>query len=328
MSLPVVVVAFEPTDEGVKQVFVDALAGQADLVFVGASDETARRNAMKAARVIIVSGTKADLAKIDPVLFAGKMVQTMIAGVDQLPFDQLPGDAMIAHNGGAFAPQMAEHVVGMILAVKKDLVRRHLALGRGEWMMQAERTRELRGDTCAIIGFGGIGKATARLLRGFDVRIEAINRSGRTDEAVDFVGTLSALGEILPRADVVVLSLGLNAQTKGMIDAAALALMKNDATLVNVARGAVIDEAALFAHLKTTPRFSACLDTWWGEPFAEGKFSANFPFMDLPNVLGSPHNSGITQRYFLNAARHAVANVCRFLATGEAERRVTHADRP
>ena len=327
MPLPVVAVAFNPENDRVRQEFVDGLDGKADLVFLPALDETARAEAFAAAKVVVARGFKTDLGKFDPALFAGKLIQTMIAGVDQFPFDLLPADVRIAHNGGAFALQMAEHVVGMILAAKKDLMGRHLAMMRGKWM-QNDKTRELRGDTCLIVGFGGIGKATANVLRAFGVRIEAVNRSGRTDEPVERIATLDALGEMLPRADIVVLSLGLNAQSRGTINCETLALMKDNAILVNVARGAIIDEADLFSHLTANPSFFACLDTWWGEPYLDGTFSAAYPFIDMPNVLGSPHNSGITDGYFVYAARHAVANICRYFDTGVADRLVTDADRP
>ena len=327
MTLPLVAVVFETEEDAVRQAFVDAIGTRSELVFLTALDEASREETLARAKVLLVLGTASDLSSLDPALFGGKLVQTMIAGVDQLPFARLPADATIAHNGGAFAPQMAEHIVGMVLAVKKDFLKCHTAMQRGVWR-QMERTREVKGDTCLIVGFGGIGKATANLLRPFGVRIEALNRSGKTDVATDFMGTLDDLPAALHRADIVVLSCGLNAQTRGLIDKAALNRMKPDAILVNVARGAVIEQADLFDHLQRTPTFSACLDTWWGEPYRDGKFGEDYPFVDLPNVLGSPHNSGITVRYFVDAAHHAAANVQRFLDTGAVDRLVTEADRP
>jgi phosphoglycerate dehydrogenase-like enzyme len=327
MALPLVAVVFEPKEEAVRAAFVDTLASRSEVVFLNELDEAAQKNAMKRAKVLLVQGFASDLANLDPSLFGGKLVQTMIAGVDQLPYNQIPKDATIAHNGGAFAPQMAEHIVGMILAMKKDLFGRHTSLQNGDWRM-AERTREVKGDTCLIVGFGGIGKATADLLRSFGVRIEGLNRSGQTDADAEFIGTLNDLHAAIGRADLVILSCGLNAQTRSLIDKSALDQMKDDAILVNVARGGVIDQADLFAHLQTKPTFSACIDTWWGEPYRDGKFVADYPFIDLPNVLGSPHNSGTTVSYYVNAARHAGANVLRFLETGVADRLVTEADRP
>ena len=344
MSLPLVAVAFEPDPE-VKEALIASLQTHAEVCFLPGLDEAARAAAFDRARAVIVRVLNRDLvagatSRTGDKLVqrdvgggelsraGGKLIQTMIAGVDMIPFDQVPDDVLVAHNGGAFGLQMAEHIVGMILAARKDLFARHTALQRGEWIQWSPATRELLGSTALIVGFGGIGKATTNLLRAFGVSIMALNRSGKTDEPVDFVGTLNDLNDVLPRADIVVLCAGLNAETRGLIDAGRLSRMKDDAVLVNVARGPVIVEADLYAHLVAHPSFWACLDTWWGEPFAERRFTANFPFIELPNVLGSPHNSAVTGNYMRRAAGHAAANVVRYLQTGQADRLVTAADMP
>jgi len=328
MSLPLVAVAFEPQPD-VRAAFEEELAGHAELRFVDGNDADARRAAFNEAAVVVVHFLRRDLPEDDNdlELLEGKLLQTLIAGVDTVPFDRLPKGILLAHNGGAYAPQMAEHILAMVLAARKELFDRHAALQRGYWKQFEALTREVRGSTCAIVGFGGIGKATANLMRAFGVRIEALNRSGTTDEAVDFVGTMADLDAVLGRADIVVLSAGLNAETRGVINARTLGLMKDDAVLVNVARGAVIDEADLYAHLTAHPEFWACLDTWWDEPFAERKFVSDHPLMELPNVIGSPHNSALTRGFIAAAARHASANVIKFLNGETPERLVTEADR-
>jgi phosphoglycerate dehydrogenase-like enzyme len=89
--------------------------------------------------------------------------------------------------------------------------------------------------------------------------------------------------------------------------------MKPDAILVNVARGAIVDEDALYEHLAANPSFSAGIDAWWQEPRWDGGFVTAHPFLDLPNVLGSPHNSALTVGALTDAARRAAGNIARHL---------------
>ena len=115
--------------------------------------------------------------------------------------------------------------------------------------------RMLAGGVCGIFGFGGIGEATAKLMRAIGMRIHAINRRGATDAEVDWIGGVDRLDALLAASDVLLISAPLTRATRGIIDAAALARMKPDAILINLARGELIDEAALFAHLLAHPRF-------------------------------------------------------------------------
>ncbi len=89
--------------------------------------------------------------------------------------------------------------------------------------------------------------------------------------------------------------------------------MKPNAILINVARGALLDEEALYNHVKSHPDFLLGIDAWWTEPFLAGEFRMEYPFLDLPNVLGSPHNSGVVPMILTGATRQAAVNVQRFL---------------
>jgi phosphoglycerate dehydrogenase-like enzyme len=222
--------------------------------------------------------------------------------VDAVDFAALPADLLVAGNAGAYAEPMAEYVLAMTLSLAKGLPWRHAAMTAGRFDKWVP-AQVLDGSTCAILGFGGIGTATARLMKAFGVRTRAVTRTS----------TQAELDEVLAAADIVVVCLPLNQATRGLIGARELGLMKPDAILVNVARAAIVDQEALYQHLRANPRFRAGLDTWWEEPAAGEPFRADYPFFDLPNVLGSPHNSSIVPGTMLTGARAAAENVRRFL---------------
>jgi D-isomer specific 2-hydroxyacid dehydrogenase, NAD binding domain len=131
---------------------------------------------------------------------------------------------------------MAEHVMAMTLSLAKHLPQRHAATAEGRFD-RSPPALSMDGAVCAILGFGGIGIATARLMRAFGTRVYALNRTGQTAEPVDFVGTLDDLDDVLPVADVVVISLPLTQATRGLIGARELSSMKPAAIVVNVGPG-------------------------------------------------------------------------------------------
>ena len=240
-----------------------------------------------------------------------RLIQLLSAGADHVPYADLPPHITIASNVGAYAAPMAEHVMAMTLALAKNLAREHRNLAQGAFN-QSRPNRLLRGMVCGILGFGGIGKATAALMRPFGMQIFALNTTGRTEEPVAFIGTLRDLRYLLSSSDVVVISLPLVKGTRGLIGKGELAWMKNDAILINVARGNIIDEAALYEHLKEHPDFKVGIDAWWIEPFGSGEFRTSYPFFSLPNIVGSPHNSAIVPGINEESTRRAVENIWRF----------------
>jgi phosphoglycerate dehydrogenase-like enzyme len=305
---PLVAVTFPVSPDTLAELFGDA----ARAVSVADLPEPERSRTLQAADVLFVWNWRSELRPAETGTLRPRFVQLLSAGADHLPFDQLPPNAVIASNVGAYAEPMAEHAVAMALALLKRLPQHHAELAAGVWD-QSSVNRAVNGAVVGVLGFGGIGKATGRLLRALGARIHAVNTSGRTDEPVEFVGTLDDPEVVLGAADVLVIALPLTRRTRGLIGPRELRLLKPDAVLVNVARGAIIDQAALYQHLRTHPGFSAGIDAWWVEPFGSGAFRVEHPFFELPNVLGSPHNSALVPGIMEEATARAAANVRRFL---------------
>ena len=306
-----------PANEEFAQMNSEVLAGDANVVYTYELDDAQRQQTLPRAEALLAW----DLSKEIP---AGalqdrsqlRFAQLLSAGVDAVDFSALPEWLTVASNAGAYATAVSEHALAMTLSLAKHLPQRHAALAEGRFDKWAP-SLALDGAICTILGFGGIGAATARLMTAFGARIYAVNRSGRSTEPAEFVGSLADLDEVLAVADVLVISLPLTLATRGLIGARELALMKPTAILVNVARGPLVDQRALYEHLCAHPEFSAGIDTWWTEPTGGAPFRTDYPFLDLPNVLGSPHNSSIVPGTMLSAGRLAAENVRRYLR-GEA----------
>lgn len=297
-----------------RAVIADAIGSAAGLVFLADLDDAGRVGALRNATVILARDTGKDLRPAEAGhILSARLVQFITAGIDFVRLDAIPVAVPVASNGGAYAEAMAEHGLAMVLAAAKRLLVEHAALTRGEFN-QFTRNRRLSGMVCGIFGFGGIGVATARLMRAMGMRIHAINRRGHSDEPTDWIGSVADLDRLLTESDVLIVSAPLTQATRDLIGARELGLMKPDAILVNLARGEIIQEAPLFAHLQAHPAFVACIDAWWVEPVRHGAFRMGHPFLSLPNVIGSPHNSASVPGMTEVALRRAVANIRRVLA--------------
>lgn len=312
MGKPSIVITYK-VNEARRAILSGILGDEVSLFFLADLPSGLREQKLVEANVLLSWNLPKELGPSEFALLKKvELIQLISAGADHVPFDELPQDIVIAGNVGAYAEPMAEHVLAMTLALAKNLVREHQKLAQGEFNQFAVN-RLLRGSTCGILGFGGIGRAVARLMRGLGLRIYAVNTSGRTGEPVDFIGTLKDLQQVLSSSDVVVISLPLTKTTRGLIGKQELAWMKRDALLINVARGDLVDQDALYAHLTSYPDFRAGIDAWWIEPFRFGEFRTKHPFLTLPNVVGSPHNSAMVPGTSDEAAQRAAENIKRFL---------------
>lgn len=272
----------------------------------------ARARMLQSAAAVFAQHTGNDFRREEwPLLAGARLLQMLPAGVDFMPLRGLPPELPVAGNGGASAEPMAEHGAAMALAAAKRLFAEHAELRAGRFNQFRPNIR-LAGGVCGILGFGGIGVAVARLMRAFGMRIHAINRRGASDEPSDWIATPDRLDEMCSAADILFITAPLSTATEKMIGAGQLRRMKDDAILVNLARGEIIDERALYDHLAERPSFTACLDAWWVEPVRHGSFRIDTPLLDLPNVIGSPHNSasvGSSRRPVV--LRRAIANCLR-----------------
>jgi phosphoglycerate dehydrogenase-like enzyme len=209
------------------------------------------------------------------------------AGVENWPLEELAARKITLTNAaGVFAIPIAEWVLTTMLNAVKHTDAVRAAQREHRWVSDIP-AEELYGRTLAVLGTGGIGSEVITRARGFGMRIWGSNRSGRPTEGVERVVPGDAWRELLPDADFVVSTLPLTRETRGMIGAAELKTFKPGAWLLNVGRGATIDEDALLDALRNGQLGGAALDAWTTEPLP-----ADHPAWSTANVVVSPHISG------------------------------------
>jgi len=308
-----ITVTYHATDEE-KSVIYDILAGENLFFLQDVKDIKEKQKILLETDILLSWNPTLELKDIEiNVLQNLQFVQLLSAGYDHLNFNYFSKATIIASNQGAYAKPMAEHALAMILALAKKLTKYHNLLSKGIFDQLNSVTRYIHGSNLGIIGYGSIGKETAKLMQPFDVNVYAINTSGKTDDDIAFIGTLQDLDIVLKNSDILLISIPLNKETQALIGKRELELMKSDAILINVARGDIIIEKDLYEHMRTHPEFSAGIDAWWIEPFKYGKFEIHYPFFELTNFIGSPHNSSVVPNSLIDGAKQAAINVKRFI---------------
>ena len=280
--------------------------------------------------------TVARLGDID-VLVSMAFTREMAAAAPRLRLVQVPGAGLDRIDRGALAPGtalanayghdvgIAEYVIGAMLAVTRTFCRIDADLRRGRWDSvwsgaPVPLWPELAGKTLGIIGYGRIGQAVARRALAFDMDVLAIRRdTSRPDpHRLAFLRGPAALDEVLGRADYLAITLALTPDTRGLIGAPQLARLRPTAVLVNVARGEVVDEDALYDALNRRVIAGAALDVWYRYPAGEAPtHPGHRPFHELPNVLMTPHVSGWTEG-MMDARAGVIAENIHRTARGEA----------
>lgn len=251
-----------------------------------------------------------------------KMIQTFSAGVENLDFAAIQKHAdIIICNSHINAAEVAEYAITLLLAVAKNIIPNDRELRKGDWKYAfggPNPNIEIRNKTCLILGLGSIGSEVAKRLKGFDVRIYAATRSGNSKHAV-LAEKLVKIDEIKPlveEADFIILSLPYTTESEGLVGEKFISWMKSDAILVNISRGPIIDEKALFDALRDNRIRGAGLDVWWRYPTEwRGRESppSDMPFQELDNLVASPHRAGYSENTEREYFQFAGENILRFI---------------
>src|SRR6266699_1105706 len=246
-----------------------------------------------------------------------KFVQSILAGVNHIPFANLNKNVIVSSNAGAYSDEVAEYAWALLLSAAKRIVELHVSLRDQKWTLkrtldEGSEITVLREEVLGILGFGGIGSVVGRIAKGFGMQIYAYSRKKSAAKGVKFFTGPSGLSELLKKSDGVVLALPLTSQTARIMNAERLSEMKKDGILVNVARGELVDEKAMYEHLVANPNFRYATDVWWYRENRES-LKTDFPFLSLPNFIGTPHVSGPSGLATGQPVKLAVENTIRYL---------------
>ncbi len=227
-----------------------------------------------------------------------KWIHSTAAGVAQLMYPELRDSGIVVTNpSGVFSPPMAEHTMGLLLALARNFPDSTRHQDRSHWGQQdiwdkPQRLTELSGQVLLIVGFGSIGRELAKRARAFDMRVWGVTRSGKSDSThAEKIVPASQLEEALPHADYVVIAGPETTDTRRLIGAAQIARMKPGARLVNIGRGSLLDEAALIHALEKGALAGAALDVTSVEPLPPES-----PLWKAPNLFITPHTSAVSDR--------------------------------
>ncbi|MFA9425906.1 D-2-hydroxyacid dehydrogenase [Natronorubrum sp. A-ect3] len=241
-------------------------------------------------------------------------IHSVQAGVDRFPFDELEAnDVVLTNSTGIHDRTIGETVAGYLLSFSRRLhtyvaAQQDRRWDRPEW----DEAFTLPGTTACVVGTGTLGRGVADTLGALGVRMTGVRRSGEAVPGFEEVYANTHLLEAISDADFVIATVPLTDDTEGLFDAAAFDAMREDAYFVNVARGAVVDEAALIDALESDAIAGAALDVFEEEPLPEAS-----PLWDLEDVIVTPHCGAFTRDYFRDVGEIVRENVDR-LESGEA----------
>ena len=260
-------------------------------ILAGNDPEFATAHAASA-EVILVGSSEGDLLRMTfPLAQSVRWIHSMSAGVEKILFPELVESAVPLTNGkGVFTNALAEFALASILFFAKDLRQLVRNQQTGQW--KQFDIEVIRGQVLGIVGYGDIGRESARLARAFGMKVVAVRRrAALSNQHPDLERTYSpdGLRDMLAICDYVLVTTPLTPETRGMIGEGELAVMKTSAVIINLGRGPVVVESALIAALTSKKIRGAALDVFDEEPLPEGH-----PFYGLENVLLSPHSADHT----------------------------------
>lgn len=224
-----------------------------------------------------------------------RWIHTGATGLDGLLVPELVerDELVVTNSSGVSDVPIAEHVIALILAAAKQLPAHLRAQQRHEWRGgdEGERHAEVRGATLVVVGLGSIGGEIARLAAAVGMRVIGVRRSGRPSPHVERVVAPDRLASVAGEADYLAIACPLTSETRGLVSREVVAALPAHAWVVNIARGAIVDEQALLAALRERRIGGAAIDTWWEEPLPK-----DTPWWDLENVIVTPHRSWSSPR--------------------------------
>ena len=303
------------------QVMLDQAPEELELIVVNQSlSEEEKIQLCKDADAIISSDVTVNVLRQCPNV---KLIQTLSAGYDRLDLETiLEMGIPVANNGGANAISVSEQTLALMIGISRNLMAQWDTTTRQRnWRGSLYQTdlSEVTDKTVGIVGLGRIGRQVAKRLTGFDTRtiyydIEDIPEDVQQQVKAEPVG----FDELLETSDIVSMHVPLTRRTRGMMSDREFGMMKETAFLINLCRGPVVDEAALYRALTEGKIAGAGLDVLEVEPTP-----ADNPLFDLDNVIITPHMAGQSQETALRAANFAYGNILRVLGGEEAESLVT-----
>jgi phosphoglycerate dehydrogenase-like enzyme len=254
----------------------------------------------------------------DPAL---RWVQSPAAGVEHPIWGELVRRGVrVSSAAGVHSEPIAQYIMTYVLHWHRSVARHQSQQAARDW--QVIVSDDLTAKTLGIVGLGGIGSATARIAKAFGMRVVAVRRSGVPDPNVDVLLSPERLSELLAEANYVVLCLPFNDETRHYIGAPELAAMRDDAVLINVARGGVVDEPALISALREERIRGATLDVVSEEPLPK-----DAPLWTLPNCVLTPHDAGYSPRAGERLAALFLENLERFVRSESLRNEIGETDR-